>query len=457
MRRIIIGIVIIAILALGGYWAYQQFLAPEPEEEETTAEVNTISVNTDVDVVSAEGQIVPRRQANLSFQIGGQVVEVLVEAGDAINAGDPLLRLDATDLENGVEQAEIALAQAEAGLAVAQKQLELAQAGVAAAQVGVTAADVQLALITADPSEQQVALTAVQVEAANAGINQVAANRDLTLEGATESQRIAAEAQITAAIAQRRPIRDAYGQILRFEITGDAEEQTRIQLTAAEANVIAAQAALDALNEGATPVQRSAAFAAIAQAEAQRQVAQAQLDLLLAGVKPEQVRVAELGVMQAETAVTQAEVAVTQAEATVAQAQAGVTQAQTSLTAAQNALDRATLTAPFAGTVADVTIEVGEIVAMSQPIVTLADFSDWLVETTDLTELDIVNIEVGLPVDVNVDALPNDVLRGTVSDIATASSLTRGDVTYKVTVDLDEANEFPLRWGMTVFVDVDVD
>jgi HlyD family secretion protein len=162
-------------------------------------------------------------------------------------------------------------------------------------------------------------------------------------------------------------------------------------------------------------------------------------------------------VEQAETAVTQAQVSVTQAEAAVAQAQAGVTQAQAGVAAAQNVLNRATLMAPFSGTVADVTVEVGEIVAVSQPIVTLADLSNWQVETTDLTELDIVNVKTGLPVDINVDALPDDVLHGTVSDIATVSSLTRGDVTYKVTIDLDEAAQFPLRWGMTVFVDVDVE
>ncbi|MCB8945629.1 MAG: efflux RND transporter periplasmic adaptor subunit [Ardenticatenaceae bacterium] len=457
MRRIIIGLVIIIILVGGGYWAYQQFLAPQPEDENTTAVVNTISVNTSVEVVSAEGQIVPRRHANLSFQMGGQVTELLVAEGDVVSAGDPLLRLDATDLQNNVEQTELGLAQAEASLAAAQKQLELAQASVEAAQVGVTAAEAQLALITADPSEQQVALTAVQVEAAEAAINQASANLGLTNEGPTDSQLISAEAQITAAIAQRRPIRDAYGQILQFEITGDPEEQARIQLTAAEANVIAAQAALEALNEGATPAQRAAASAAVAQAQAQRQVAEAQLDLLLADPKPEQVRVAELGVAQAETAVTQAQVSVTQAQATVAQAQAGVTQAQARLTAAQNALNRATLIAPFNGTIAALNTEVGEIVGMSQPVVTLADLSGWQVETTDLTELDIVNIEVGLPVEISVDALPDEVLRGTVSDIATVSSITRGDITYKVTIDLDEAAEFPLRWGMTVFVDVDVE
>jgi HlyD family secretion protein len=457
MRRVVLGLLIVIVLSGGGYWAYRQYLAPQPEEDTAVTPLNMLSVNTDVDVVSSEGQIVPRRHANLSFQMGGRVAAVLVNEGDVVAVGEPLLRLEATDLENGVAQAELAVAQAEAGWQVAQQQLALAQAGVTEAQVGISAAETQLALLTADPSPEQIALTASQVAIAEAGITQAAADRDLVLEGVDASQLRAAEAQLNAAVAQRRPIRDAYDQILRLGITGDTEEQTRYQLTAAEADVIAAQAALAALNEGATSAQRQAAVAAVQLAESQQAIAQARLDLLLAGVKPEQITMAEIGVMQAENGVVQAETAVTQAEAAVAQAQAGITQAQAALTAAQTALDRATLTAPFAGTIANLTIETGEVVAAGSPIVTLADFGDWQIETSDLTELDIVAVAIGLPVAVNVDALPGEVLRGTVSDIAAISGVTRGDVTYRVTIDLAEADEFPLRWGMTVFVDIDVD
>jgi multidrug resistance efflux pump len=61
-------------------------------------------------------------------------------------------------------------------------------------------------------------------------------------------------------------------------------------------------------------------------------------------------------------------------------------------------------------------------------------------------------------VEINVDAIPDVTLTGTVTAIATASELVRGDVVYEVTIRLDEtqARTLPLRWGMTVFVNVDV-
>jgi hypothetical protein len=80
----------------------------------------------------------------------------------------------------------------------------------------------------------------------------------------------------------------------------------------------------------------------------------------------------------------------------------------------------------------------------------------WQVETTDLTELDVVAVAVGYPVEVRVDALPDEIIMGMVSDIAVVSTLARGDVTYAATIDLENTDDLPLRWGMTVFVDVDV-
>jgi multidrug resistance efflux pump len=67
-------------------------------------------------------------------------------------------------------------------------------------------------------------------------------------------------------------------------------------------------------------------------------------------------------------------------------------------------------------------------------------------------------VRVGLPVEIDVDAIPDVTLTGTVTDIATVSELVRGDVVYEVTIRLDEAQarELPLRWGMTVFVNVEV-
>jgi multidrug resistance efflux pump len=131
-------------------------------------------------------------------------------------------------------------------------------------------------------------------------------------------------------------------------------------------------------------------------------------------------------------------------------------QAQADVEAAKKALDRMTLVAPFAGRVGEILYEVGELVGPGVTVIEFGDFSGWQVETTDLTELDIGAVKVGLPAEVTIDALPGEVLEGIVSDIAFVSRLEVGDVTYPVTVTLEET-DLPLRWGMTTEVNIDTE
>ena len=138
------------------------------------------------------------------------------------------------------------------------------------------------------------------------------------------------------------------------------------------------------------------------------------------------------------------------------QAEAALVSAQANVAAAESAVERMTLTAPFAGRVGDLTVEAGEIVGPGVPVATLADLSGWKVETTDLTELDIVGVRLGLPARVSFDALPGERVDGVVTDIAAVSELVRGDVTYPVTIAL-ESTDLPLRWGMTAVVDIETE
>jgi multidrug resistance efflux pump len=87
----------------------------------------------------------------------------------------------------------------------------------------------------------------------------------------------------------------------------------------------------------------------------------------------------------------------------------------------------------------------------------LADFSGWLVETTDLIERDVVGVAADFPVEVRVDALPDEALRGTVASISGTARDVQGDTTYPVTIRLDDAGDAPLRWGMTVFVTIETE
>ncbi|MCA9950400.1 MAG: efflux RND transporter periplasmic adaptor subunit [Anaerolineales bacterium] len=430
-----------------------------------TVDVNEISVNTGVGVVSAEGQVVPLRAANLSFSLGGTVAEILVESGQDVQDGEPLIKLEATALENAVAQAEAGVKAAGANKAAAEANLAVAESGIARAQAGVTAAEAQLALVKAGAREQEIAAAESNLAAAEGGVTQAAGNRDAAVNVSSAAVS-AAEARVAAAQAEAQALEEAYQDILDacFEtpdggefcpLYGPVEENTRFQLEAARANVAAAQAGLDEARAGATPAEQFLANSGVSLAIAQRDQAQAQLDLVLAGARDEQIRQAEVGVAQAELGVEQAQVQVTQAQSAVIQADAGIVKAMADLEAAQKALDRMTLTAPFAGRVGDINLEIGELVAPGVPIMQFGDFSSWLVKTTDLTELDVVAVKNGLPVEIRIDALPGEVIEGIVTDIASVSQVTRGDVTYEVSIELADIAALPLRWGMTAFADIE--
>jgi HlyD family secretion protein len=463
-KRIIITVVVLAGLVGAGYWAYDTYLAPQPAPAAAavpvqTDQTNTQPVRTNLGRVTAEGIIEPQQYVALAFQSGGEVAEILVREGEIVEAGATLIRLDTADLDVAVTQAEARLVQAQANLAAAQAGLLAAETALEAAEIGIEAAQVQLELATSTPLTVEIAILESQIAVANAQIAHAAGQRDVVLEGPTTAQIQAAEAELAGAIAARRPIQEAYNQLVLFEITGDPEERLRVQLNAAQARVNAAQSRLDELRTGTPAGERQAAVASVQVATAQRDAAQAELDLLLAGSKPEQIALAEIGISQAEAARDEATLAVAQAETAVTQATAAVTQAEIALASAQTTRDRMLLTAPFSGRVGRIDIEVGEVAAPGVPLSILADSSSWLVKTTDLTELDVVGLAAGHPASVRVDAIPDESIAGAITGIALVSGLTRGDVVYEVTIRLDDgqAAQLPLRWGMTVVVEIEAD
>ena len=125
--------------------------------------------------------------------------------------------------------------------------------------------------------------------------------------------------------------------------------------------------------------------------------------------------------------------------------------ARANLEAARAALADVELTAPFAGTIAGLEVKIGETVTPGQVAASLADFSGWIIKTTDLTELDVVSISEGQAVLIALDALPEETINGKVQTIGQNYSEKQGDVVYEVTVQLTEALE-NMRWGMTAVV-----
>jgi HlyD family secretion protein len=294
-------------------------------QEETIPEV----VRDTADRITAEGNVEPARWVVLRSGINAAVSEVLVETGEAVETGQTLARLDPTDAELAIQQAEARLASARA----------------------------QLARIKAGVRPEQIAALEAQVEAAKAALAQTTAQRDEQAAGLAEADVIDAQAQVAAATSAHRQADKLHDDTMKcYNITlpdgtkkdicpalGTYEETARHQMAAAYAALAAAQAQLDAL-QGSVGPQAIAARAGVQAAAAQGDAAQAQLDLAQAGSRVEEIALTESGVRQAE--------------ATLARAQVQ--------------LDRCTLEAPFDGTITDIPINAGDIGSPGKPLVTLA-------------------------------------------------------------------------------------
>jgi membrane fusion protein (multidrug efflux system) len=123
--------------------------------------------------------------------------------------------------------------------------------------------------------------------------------------------------------------------------------------------------------------------------------------------------------------------------------------AEANLASAQAGLGQFELRAPIAGILVESGLQVGQRVIPGMTVVKLVDVSEWFIETQDLTEMDVVYVQVGQTVKVVADALPDVKLTGRVSSISDFYREMRGDITYVSRIKLDQADS-RLRWGMTV-------
>ena len=397
------------------------------------------------DKVVSDGKVVPVRSANLSLTVGGTVAKLMVAEGDKVQAGQTILVLDNARQAAAVAQAEAAVKRAEAQLALAKagaREQEIAQA-----KAGVEAAQANLARVRQGP-------TAADIAGAKAGLALAKAKYDQTVRGITAEELAVLERQLAVAKNQEY-LAQQNAQELSFRTNegtshsnqvplfsqgigsaqmGIAWEQTKLveaQIAAAKATptpeVLAQlQAAIDQAAAQLAKVQEGPTAADIAAAEAQVRQAQAQLAIVEAGARPEAVAAAEADVLTAKATLEQAKVALAETE----------------------------LKAPFAGTLASLSVTVGEQVVPGAVVARLADLTTWQIETTDLTELMVNSVKVGDKAVVTFDAIPGLDLAGKVTKIKALGETKQGDIIYTVTVAPDKQDE-RLRWNMTASVTIE--
>ncbi len=138
-----------------------------------------------------------------------------------------------------------------------------------------------------------------------------------------------------------------------------------------------------------------------------------------------------------------------------------VSQARAALKQARDDLSKTTIYAPMSGTISDLNKEQGEIAIGSQfqpdVILVIADLSVMEAQI-NVDENDIVSVALGQEAEIEVDALPDQVLKGVVSEIASSANSTGvGSNDQKTEFEVKIAVQNPpqtLRPGMTATADV---
>jgi HlyD family secretion protein len=502
-RRPNFAIIIAAILVIAVVTTLvlRNFFA-RPADPLANAVTTSVTVDNLTLGVSATGQVEPRVQAELTFTgAAGRVSEVLVNEGDAVKMGDPLMRLDDRQLNAEVSAAEANLAVAKADLLAVQEgatpeQIAEAQAQVAAArgnltqtQGSVTNADLvaarasveearaRLNELLAGPKNDertraQTALTDAQAELDRQRNALSAAKEDARLaiderangvrnaqaayetaywdldhvrrdETDPRSGRPLSDTEIRdfeAKFAQaERDLKDAEAALAQSQVDYETAKQNEISgLESAQARVNSAQADLDALLTGADADEVASARAQLARAEAD-----------LASLTSS-ARSGAINAGQANVAAAQARLDQLTADATtsdLARAEARVAQAEAQLEQTRLRLDDAMLKAPFDGVVAQINVAPGEIISAATAPLVLIDVARYLVKVT-VDEVDIARVAVGQTVEVLIDALGAPALSGTVLRTEPLPSGDSAVTSYRVTVEIDPAGR-ELKPGMT--------
>jgi HlyD family secretion protein len=223
-----------------------------------------------------------------------------------------------------------------------------------------------------------------------------------------------------------------------------ARQKEAVEVPQAEAALANAQQQLDALMHPDP--------ASLAGAQADLAIAQAQLDKLRQGGSAVDISAAQAQVDQAT--IERDRLSAPAAAPDIAAAEAELTQAQAGLDTANAKLAQATLTAPFAGTVAAVNITAGGM-AGTGTAVTLVDRSALHVDV-NVSETELPKIKPGQPATITFEALPGVTLNGVVESIAPVATSGQSVATYLVQVRFDRGAT-DVQLGMSADLNIEVE
>lgn len=414
--------VVLAVIALAGigYLVWQNY-------KQSTAAAGPLAASGTIEA----------RQVNIAAELGGRIVQVGPEQGEAVKAGDVLIKLDDSAL-----QAQAA--QAKAAVQTAQANYDLLAAGPTAEQVR----QAQAAVIVAESSLSRTVSSArpADVAAAQAALQAATEAYNKLKRGAQAEDIETVAANLHSAEAAVQQAQFAYDNAFRRDPAAIGASREGLALQQATNALEAVKAAYDKVTKGADAAQIAVAYQQVVaaraaldraqnpsrefdvnQVQAQVEQARAQMDALKAGARPEQLAVAKAQIASAEAALKTLEVQ----------------------------MNKLTVKSPADGIVLARSIENGEI---ASPGATLFEVGrlDALEITVYLPEEKFGMVTPGQQVNVHVDAYPNRTFTATVLRVADQAEFTprnvqtaegRKDTVFAVRLSIAN-NDLALKPGM---------
>jgi HlyD family secretion protein len=403
--RILVALIVLSTI---GYYAFRSLNPDDNGQLKASGTIESVTVN-------------------VSPELAGRAMEVLVGEGQHVQAGDPLLRLDDSLLQSEKQTAQSALNSANAAVRTAQVALESARLQYDLVLSNALTQEKSTRTVFWDQSkpsqfdqpvwyfskEERIKAAQAEVEA-----KKTALDEDLTrLEDVSQRAGSADFLRVEAILVQMR-LAFQNAQAVFDGTSGasdgqDLRDAAQVVLDEAEIDLEEAQKDYDdaLTTEGATDVLEARADAAIAQ-EA--------YDLAVDNLRALQTGAESLQVQAAAQAVEQANAALEQARTNVASAQSRLNTLETQL-------KKITVFSPMDGVILTRNIEPGEFVQPGAVAFSMANLDEMTI-TVYVPEDQYGNISLGQEATVTVDSFPGETFDAVVIHIADQAEFTPRNV-----------------------------
>ncbi|MAJ72506.1 hypothetical protein CMK13_05835 [Candidatus Poribacteria bacterium] len=423
------------------------------------------------------GNLEPLISVEVKSNVSGEIEQLLIEEGDYVEKGQELLRLDDEQVSERRKQAQANLGSSRASLEQARSQTFLTEkrqsSDIQQLKNAVKSAEASLASVEATAT-QQLSSAQTDIERSRNMLEQdriALSQAKITLQQAdiqleqNQANESSAKIEFDNVSAEYERQKDLYTKkYVSKKSLEDAElrlSQVKSSYQTAQKNVISQTKSIESQKRNIEARNR---------AIANRQATIRLQEQNLGTIKTSQ----EANTKRSKADLESAKIRLQQALETVEQetsvsinseiqAQSGLLRAESALQSIDDELGWTVVKAPLSGRVTRLAFEEGEIVMGSRSgygsqgpaILVISDLSKMVVKTR-INEAEISKVALGQQAEITIDAYPNLLFSGEVTEIAPSANTGQGSsgvVAFEVVIEI-ATSEYELLPGMSANVDI---